>query len=117
MTKCARLLRHNQTDAERLLWSKLRNRRLLGYKFRRQQPIGNFIADFVCEDMKLIVELDGGQHSEQVGSDESRTRVLESRGYAVVRFWNNELLDQTDSVLQSLTLTLSQRERELDRTP
>ena len=117
MTTRARQLRRAQTDAEQKLWSKLRNRRLLGYKFKRQQPIGCYIADFVCEDAKLIVELDGGQHSEQVEYDRRRTRYLESKGYQVVRYWNNEVLGQVDSVLAALTLALSQRERELNAAP
>ncbi len=90
---------------------------MLGYKFKRQQPIGCYIADFVCEDARVIVELDGGQHSEQVEYDGRRTRYLESKGYQVVRYWNNEVLGQMDSVLDALTLTLSQRERELNVAP
>jgi len=100
MKEKARVLRRSQTDAERELWFQLRNRRLDGYKFRRQHPIGPFIVDFVCEECRLIVELDGGQHSSQVHADNTRTVLLESRGYRVVRFWNNEVLSETQSVLK-----------------
>ena len=101
-TQKARSLRKGMTDAERLLWQHLRNRRLQGCKFRRQHSIGPYIADFVCADKMLVVELDGGQHSERVGYDERRTRYLEAKGYRVIRFWNNEVLQQTDAVLSSI---------------
>lgn len=108
----ARELRKNQTDAERLLWKQLRSRQLNGFKFRRQVPIGPYIVDFLCMSLKLIVEVDGSQHMSSLHYDSSRTRYLESHGFHVVRYWNNEVLSQTDSVLEALTLTLSQRERE-----
>ncbi len=106
-------LRRNSTDAERLLWSKLRNRQLNGFKFRRQVPIGPYIADFVCWELKLIIEVDGGQHAEQAERDLARSRYLETKGFKIVRFWNNEVLGNIEGVLETLTLALSQREREL----
>ncbi|MCK8601984.1 endonuclease domain-containing protein [Desulfoferrobacter suflitae] len=99
MKEKARALRKNQTDAEKLLWRHLRNRQLAGRKFRRQHPIGPFVADFVCLECGLIVELDGGQHSVQVEKDEARTKYLESNGFKVVRFWNNQVLGEIEAVL------------------
>lgn len=118
----ARTLRESATDAETLRWHHLRDRRLAGYKFRRQRPIGPFFADFACLEAKLVVELDGGQHAEATEYDTARTRAMESEGFRVLRFWNNEVLSQTDAVreqilqaLQTLTPTLSRlREREQD---
>ena len=109
----ARTLRKNQTDAERMMWRRLRNRQCKGYKFRRQMPIGTYIVDFACIELKIIVEIDGAQHQERVEFDERRTACLESIGYTVVRFWNNEVLEHIDAVLESLTLIPSRREREL----
>ncbi len=109
----AKQLRSNSTDAERKLWAHIRNRRLQGCKFRRQLPIGQYIVDFACPELRLIIEIDGGQHAEQVLYDLGRTKFLQSRGYQVVRFWNNEVLGNIEGVLEALTLTLSQREREL----
>lgn len=112
-TNKARELRKNKTDAERILWQHLRNRQLLGLKFRRQRPLGNYIVDFACQSLKVIVELDGSQHMDNVIYDDERTKYLSSLGYLVIRFWNNEVLSQTTSVLEALTLALSQREREI----
>ncbi len=112
-TQRARALRKNQTDAERLLWKHLRSRQLQGYKFRRQVPIGNYIVDFVCLSQKIVIELDGSQHMNDMNYDNRRTQYLALHGFKVVRFWNNEVLTQTNAVLETLTLTLSQREREL----
>lgn len=109
----AKQLRSNSTDAERNFWAHIRNRRLEGWKFRRQLPVGQYIVDFACPELRLIIEIDGGQHAEQVIYDLSRTRFLQSKGYRVVRFWNNEVLGNIEGVLEALTLTLSQREREL----
>ncbi len=96
----ARSLRKNMTDSERLLWAKLRNRRFAGFKFRRQVPLGPFIADFVCFDRRLILEFDGGQHAEaqQQEYDRARTDWLEKNGFQVVRFWNHELWQEGDAV-------------------
>ena len=93
----ARHLRRESTDAERLLWFHLRDRRL-GAKFRRQQPVGHFIVDFLSVEAAVIVEVDGSQHQEAV--DAGRTRFLERRGYRVLRFWNHDVLVRTESVLE-----------------
>jgi very-short-patch-repair endonuclease len=98
----ARVLRKNLTDAERLLWRHLRNRNLSGYKFRRQHPLGPFIADFVCTDGRLIVELDGGQHALSVEEDSRRSAYMKSEGYRVVRFWNDQVLKETTAVSESI---------------
>jgi len=102
----ARRLRRSETDAERKLWFRLRNRRLAGLKFRRQHPIGPFVADFCCTEARLIIELDGGQHALKRRSDTKRTAYLEGQGYRVLRFWNDEALSNTDAVLQRITLEL-----------
>ena len=102
----ARALRRNMTDAERLLWYNLRDRRLNGYKFRRQYPIGSFIVDFVCVKRKLIVEVDGGQHNWNKDKDANRTEYLEEKGYRVLRFWNNEVLQKIESVLNVILSSL-----------
>src|SRR5258707_15243534 len=94
--KTARRLRHDQTDAERVLWFRLRDRRLDGWKFRRQVPIDRYVVDFICADARVIVELDGGQHAERTEQDATRTTVLESMGYLVLRSWNNDVLANTD---------------------
>ena len=101
----ARQLRVTATDAEARLWQRLRNRMLGGFKFRRQFPVGPYIADFVCIERKLIVELDGGQHADNL-ADERRTRFLELRGYRVIRFWNPDVLSNTDGVLEMILLEL-----------
>ena len=93
----AQRLRRELTDTERKLWSVLRNRQLEGAKFRRQQPIGPFIADFVCQEQRLIIEADGGQHSDNA-ADARRTAFLESKGYRVLRFWNNDILNNLHGV-------------------
>lgn len=112
-TQRARALRKNATDAERLLWQYLRNRQIGGYKYRRQHPISGYFADFACEELKLVVELDGGQHAEQVAYDTGRTTVLKRLGYKVVRFWNHEVLVETDVVLSRIACMMEEREREL----
>ena len=98
----AKRLRTNSTDAERKLWSRLRDRRLLDFKFVRQQPVGPYVADFACREADLIVELDGGQHAEDqnVRRDAERTAVLAEHGYRVLRFWNNDVLTNIDGVQQ-----------------
>ncbi len=97
------------TDAERLLWRHLRNRELGGYKFRRQRPIGPYILDFVCLEKKLVVEVDGGQHAGQVELDAKRSGYLGEKGYRVLRFWNNEVLKETESVLTVILSSLDGR--------
>lgn len=102
-------LRKEQTDAEKRLWSKLRDRRLSGIKFRRQQVIGPYIVDFVTFEKNIIIELDGGQHNSQEGKvhDGERTRWLNKEGYVIIRFWNNEVLTNIPGVMESLLQTLS----------
>ena len=98
----ARSLRRNSTDAEQLLWQRLRNRQLAGLKFRRQVPMGPYVADFFCLKAGLIVEVDGGQHATAQDSDAARTAWLESRGYRVIRFWNNEVIENIQGVLETI---------------
>ena len=102
----ARALRHDSTDAEAKLWAALRGRRLAGLKFRRQVPIGPFIADFCCEEHKLIIELDGGQHTDAIPHDEQRSQWLGTKGYRVIRFWNNEVVRNLDGVLSVILSAL-----------
>ena len=102
----AQRLRREMTAAERKLWSVLRDRQLECAKFRRQQPIGPFIADFVCQERRLIIEADGGQHAESA-QDARRTAFLESKGYRVLRFWNNDVLSNLDGVAQVIAAALS----------
>ena len=104
--KFARSLRRNQTDAENRLWYFLRAHRFSGFKFRRQHPIGPYIVDFACPAEKLVVELDGGQHADAGYDDEARDKWLEQRGYRVLRFWNNDVLAETQAVLQSILTAL-----------
>jgi len=98
----ARRLRKNQTDAERRLWNRLRNRTLAGHKFRRQYVIGPYTCDFVCIGKLLVIEIDGGQHALQVERDEDRTAYLRSQGFTVMRFWNHEVLVETEAVLEKI---------------
>jgi very-short-patch-repair endonuclease len=94
----ARELRKNMTEAERALWRHLRLRQIDGNKFRRQQPIGKYIVDFVCLEKKLIIEVDGSQHSEQIDYDLKRDTWLEKEGFCILRFWDNQVLNETDGV-------------------
>ena len=105
-TSRARRLREELTEAERLLWRNLRGHQMLGYPFLRQEPLGRYIVDLVCYQQRLIIELDGGQYSEQVDYDRERTRWLESRAFKVVRFWNDDVSQETDGVLESIRLAL-----------
>ena len=102
MKSLARKLRQQATDAERMLWKYLRAHRMAGYKFRRQVVIEPYIVDFVCMEVRLIVEADGGQHLEQVGDDLKRSVFLESLGYKVMRFWNHEILGDIHTVLERI---------------
>jgi adenine-specific DNA-methyltransferase len=108
----ARRLRREQTDAEARLWFHLRNCRLDGAKFRRQQPLGPFVADFCCVGVGLVIEVDGGQHSERERTDARRTRLLEEQGFLVLRFWNNEVLEQTEAVVERIRMTIEQCRKE-----
>jgi very-short-patch-repair endonuclease len=96
----AKQLRKHMTDAERALWRHLRSRQLSGHKFRRQQPIGQYVVDFVCLEKRLVIELDGGQHAEtdQASYDDERTAWLEQNGYRVLRFWNHEVLRSIETI-------------------
>ena len=98
----ARELRSGMTDAERALWRHLRTRQLRGWKFRRQYPIAGFIADFACVEAGLVIELDGGQHAEQADYDRMRTERLNGAGYRVLRFWNHEVLENMEGVIDSI---------------
>ena len=100
LTPIARKLRANQTDAESRLWHHLRGRRLEGEKFVRQFQIDDYVADFACRTARLAIELDGGQHDPL--RDAARTAIIENYGYRVLRFWNNDLLQDTDSVLEAV---------------
>jgi len=104
--RLARRLRVNQTDAETVLWNRLRNRQIDGHKFARQVPIASYICDFVCRERRLVVEVDGGQHSESA-SDEIRDRRLNEDGYRVLRFWNNDVLGNLEGVLMTIQTELS----------
>ena len=101
-----RNLRRGQTDAEARLWHYLRDRRLEGYKFRRQHKIGSYIADLVCSDARLIFEVDGGQHADQAKADATRTSALNAAGYTVIRFWNDDVLLRTEGVLAEILQAL-----------
>jgi very-short-patch-repair endonuclease len=102
----ARGLRRRQTGAERRIWARLRDRRLLGAKFARQVPIGPYVVDFCSRERKLIVELDGGQHAARAGYDAGRTALLQALGYRVLHFWDNDVLGNTDGVLQRIAEAL-----------
>ena len=106
MKSRARALRRNMTDAERLLWRSLRDRQMGGWKFRRQHQIRPFIADFVCVERKLIIEVDGGQHANKVQEDASRSGYLRNKGYRLLRFWNNQVLKETEAVLDMILAAL-----------
>ena len=100
----ARTLRKNSTKEELILWKILRNRQFYNLKFKRQFPIGEYIVDFVCEEKKIVVEIDGGQHNteDNIIKDLSRTKFIESKGYKVIRFWNNDIRENLDGVFQEL---------------
>jgi very-short-patch-repair endonuclease len=104
-------MRREMTEAELKLWSILRNRALVGVKFRRQVPIGNYIADFCCLDRRLIVELDGGQHAEQEAADALRSRFLSGKGFRVLRFWNDQVLSGSEFVVAEILAAISENER------
>lgn len=104
----ARTLRKSQTPQEQKIWNLLRNRQLFGYKFKRQYPIGNYIVDFVCRERKLIIEIDGGQHntSKNIEYDSQRSEFLQSRGFTVIRFWNNDIDNNIEGVYKEITKSL-----------
>jgi len=100
----ARDLRRRQSDAERILWSKIRARQLMGIKFRRQHPVGGYIVDFISLDYRLIIELDGGQHNEPAGAEKDliRTQQLEKMGYRVIRFWDTDVIKNCEGVILTI---------------
>ena len=103
----AKTLRSQQTEAEQRLWYHLRAHRFLGLKFKRQKPMGRYIVDFVCLEQRLVIEIDGGQHAEQLDYDRRRDVWLRSQGFTVLRFWNNEVMQQLDEVLEQIRCTLT----------
>jgi len=104
----AKELRKNQTKAEKLLWSQLRKEQVEGVKFRRQQPIGQYVVDFVTFELDLIIEVDGGQHLDNE-RDERRDKWLEGEGFTVIRFWNNQVLNDTEAVLREIRSEIVKR--------
>lgn len=102
----SKTLRGRMTDAELLLWRQLRGHRFLGLKFKRQKPMGRYIVDFVCLEHFLIIEVDGGQHQQASDKDAARDLYFEDRGFRVLRFWNHEVLRETEAVLERIRLTL-----------
>ena len=98
----AKNLRAHQTEAEQRLWYYLRAHRFMGLKFRRQKPIGPYIVDFVCHERHLIVEVDGGQHAGQTEYDSRRDAWLRQQGFTVLRFWNHDVLAQSEAVLEQI---------------
>jgi very-short-patch-repair endonuclease len=106
LIRIARKLRVNQTDAETVLWNRIRNRQIDGYKFVRQAPISGYVCDFVCREKFLIIEVDGGQHNEST-ADAIRDRRLGEDGYRVLRFWNNDVLGNLEGVLTTIQTEVS----------
>jgi very-short-patch-repair endonuclease len=98
----ARQLRNDSTETERLLWQHLRRRQFDGFRFRRQQPLGVYIVDFVCLEKRLVIELDGGQHADSADYDERRSAWLESQGFRVLRFWDNDVWEDVEAVKQAI---------------
>ena len=109
MSNKSRELRKNSTEAERKLWSRLRAKRFMGLKFRRQEPIGRYIADFYCAGKKLVIELDGGQHANSIG-DEKRDEFMESKGIRVLRIWNNEIMNNIEGVMEHIKTEVEKRD-------
>lgn len=102
-TTIARKLRNNMTEAEEYIWYMLRSKNIRGLKFRRQQPIGKFIVDFVCFENKLIIEIDGGQHNVNKEYDHRRDEWLQNQGFKVMRFWNSEVIENRPAVLEKIS--------------
>ena len=102
LTRLAQRLRREKTDAETLLWSRLRRGQLDGCRFTTQFQIGGKVADFACRSARLVVELDGGQHAKAIEADEERTRIIEAHGYKVIRYWNNDVMENLDGVLEDI---------------
>jgi very-short-patch-repair endonuclease len=106
--KLQRTLRKSMSDAEQTLWNVLRGRQVSGLKFRRQHPFGDYILDFVCLENNLVIEVDGGQHGQQTGYDENRSQELQAAGFRVLRFWNNEVLKEIESVKEKIWLVVQE---------
>jgi len=107
----AKALRKQMTEAERRLWRHLRNRELGGWKFRRQYPVGPYIVDFICIEKNLVIEVDGGKHAENEDLDIQRSEYLNNMGYRVFRFWNNQVLQETEAVLEMILAILMNEKR------
>lgn len=105
------------TDSERILWHELRAKRFVGFKFKRQQPLGRYIVDFVCFEAKLIIELDGGQHQDAVVQDIARDTWLNAQGFSVLRFWNNEFLQNQAGCLERVLAELNAATLSLNPSP
>jgi very-short-patch-repair endonuclease len=103
----AQELRKNPTEAERKLWLHLRLRQLGGHKFRRQQPLGSYIVDFVCLEKRIVIEIDGGQHQAQAIYDQQRTAWIEQQGFRVLRFWDNEVMQNIEAVKEAIWQALA----------
>jgi very-short-patch-repair endonuclease len=110
LLEAARSLRKNMTDAEQLLWRCLRRKQVGGFRFRRQHPVERFVLDFYCAEVKLAVEIDGGQHNDPAARfhDRERTAFLEQQGIRVIRFWNSEVMENLEGVLQRIYSALQQ---------
>ena len=104
----AKILRSNQTIAEDRLWYYIRAHRFMGMKFKRQIPFGSYIVDFYCHAYKLVIEVDGGQHQDNVDYDRRRDSWLKEQGFMVLRFWNNDVILRTESVLESIRHSVGQ---------
>jgi len=110
MLRFARTLRKSPTNAERLLWGHLRRRQLAGFKFRRQHSVGVYICDFACVEASVVVELDGSQHAERSDYDARRDSFLRSKGFRVLRFWNDDVILRTEVVLETIFEALNRPE-------
>ena len=100
LTGIAKALRKRPTDAESLLWRHLRSKQVEGLKFRRQEPVGKFVVDFVCFEKKIVIEVDGGQHAQQTQKDGKRDEWLSGEGFRILRFWNNEVLSNIEGGME-----------------
>ncbi|MHB8174305.1 MAG: endonuclease domain-containing protein [Nitrospirota bacterium] len=106
LSQAAKELRHNLTEEEKILWERLRNRQLNGYKFRRQESVGRFVADFICYERKILIEVDGSQHMEQKVRDKERGLWFKNQGYEILRFWNYEVREDIEIVLGKIRQSL-----------